>query len=172
MKKLSLALIFLLTAHFLSGQGFKPVTDCKDLKDKILSIQKTYNNLAGYKEAEIKKEGSTTFYSSKFSLCGNKSVIEDRSGDITLKLEFNSTDYEGNIHDISISGQKVLTIIKEVFGKWKFEETRKNDDESNSTIYIFYESGNSDWEAKNYIKVHSFSMDDYRAFSIEFVHKN
>jgi hypothetical protein len=172
MKKIFLACIGLLTAHFLSGQGFKPVNDCKDLKDKILAIQKKYSKLAEYKEAEIKKEGSTTIYSSKFSLCGNKSVIEDWKGDITLKLEFNSTDYEGNIHDISISGQKVLTIIKEVFGKWKYEETKDNDEESNSTIYNFYESGNSDWEAKNYIKVHSFTMDDYRAFSIEFVHKN
>lgn len=172
MKNIFLAFIALLNVYFLPGQGFKPVTDCKDLKDKILSIQKSYSKLEGYKEAEIKKEGSTTIYSSKFSLCGNKSVIEDWKGDITLKLEFNSKDYEGNIHDISISGQKVLTIIKEVFGKWNYEETKDNDEESNSTIYSFYESGNSDWQAKNYIKVQSFSMDDYRAFSIEFVHKN
>jgi hypothetical protein len=154
----------------LSVKTQQPLPDCKDMKEKIVTIQNSLDKLMSFKKTETGKNGSETVYSSDFEFCVKKASVKEENQSITLQFDFKSEDYTADVYAFSNFKNKILEILKEVFVKWTKEQSENNEDEYRAITNYFYESGKSMFFTKNYIKLYTYITDDSRTFSLEFVH--
>jgi hypothetical protein len=176
MKKQLFSLLLIFCVSFLSAQKLKPLPDCKDMKEKIVTIQKSFDKLAEtFKGKETGKEGSSTIYSSDFRLCGENGVLIEYKGEygyknLTFKFVFKLSQYNSERVDFDVWGEKILAELKQVFGKWYFEKTQNWDEDGNATFYTFSEKGDSSSTIKKNVRLYTFAGGDLRSIELEFRH--
>ncbi len=154
----------------ISAQAQQPLPDCKDMKEKIITVQNSLDKLMSFKKTEKSKNARETVYNSDFELCGKKATVKEENLSITLQFDFKSEDYSADVHTFSNFKNKILGVLKEVFAKWTKKQSELDEDEFRTITDYFYETGDNMFFTKNYIKLYTYITDDERTFSLEFVH--
>lgn len=134
MQKLFLTLLVISCGLFLPAQELKPLPDCKDLKEKIITIRQSFDQLLKtFGKTQKSRKDHRNVYSSDFLFCGETGIlVEDSSTrlvnnekifsyEISLQFSFAKNDYNASSVSFSAWGQKILATVREVFVDWEYD---------------------------------------------------
>ena len=182
MYKPYLFLLFTFCGTFLAAQEKKPLPDCKDMNEKIITIQKSFDKLLEtFRNKEAGKVGiettssTETTYSSDFNLCGEKGALIQLKGkswyDVTLEFTFEMSKYNfsdrENFHKRS---WEILKILNQIFTKWHYNSTKDQDEDVKAMYFTFSEGDDSnDDSIKKEVMLNTFAEGDYiYSFKLKF----
>ena len=174
MKKQFFFLLFIFFGAILSAQEKIPLPDCKDMNEKIGTIQKSFDKLLEtFRNKEAGKVGSETSsstettYSSDFKLCNEKGVLIQLKGkswyDITFEFKFEMSKYNfSNRENFKKRSWEILKILNQNFTKWDYNRTEDNDEGVRAVYYSFSKEGDSnDSGIKKEVMLNTFAEGDY-----------
>lgn len=134
MRKPILLLPLLFTSTFLAAQELKPLPDCNELKEKIITIRQSFDHLLKtFGKMQKSKKDHRTVYSSDFLLCSEMGrLIEDsfttmmnnetkHRYEISLQFSFVKNDYKASSSEFKAWWQKILAAVREVFADWEYD---------------------------------------------------
>ncbi len=176
MKKYCCLFLVCFLPRFLSAQELPSLPACADIKEKLISISKSFENLLpAFKDKELEKNDDHTIYSSLLSLCDKKAEILERKPGIAaysvvLYFKFISSAYATNQTRFQQKEQQVLKAMKEVFGKWKFEE---ESEENRSLVYYSFTDKPDPYTGfTRSVILNTTHMADYSEFMLTFSYYN
>jgi len=151
MKKISFLLPYIFSSTFLFAQK-KSLLECNDMKEKIILIQQSFDKLSEtFKSSDKPMDGSDAdeiYYNTEFKLCGQTASLSESKKQVFFKFSFDDSEYSGTAEDFNNFENKILTVLREVFGKILddkivgdgpdhfFLEPGKNNFSSRTFIYI------------------------------------
>ena len=143
-----------------------------------MTIKQSFDKLLTYKDKEIERTASHTFYTTKYKFCDTTGLVREYKGpdsclhchEIELIFNFGSKSYKTDPSGMRAWEQKLLGVLKEVFDKWEYEE----DSEEHKTVlyFTFTEPKNSVSELKKIVEIKATHMPDYVGFALSFITKD